>query len=85
MTNYLIRQVDAIAYDDSWIYNDSFDLIEFHSEAKDEKRLFLKMLHSLGITFRRGTVRVVFDNDMWEVRERKTEKPLFCMVCPDLF
>lgn len=85
MTSYLIKQVDAIVYDDGWIYNETFDLIGFRSEAKDEKRLFLKALHGLGITFKRGTVKVVFDNDMWEVRERKTEKPLFCMVCPDLY
>ena len=85
MANYKIKQVDAIMYDGQWIYNNTFDLSEFPSKTKDEKRLFLKRLHKLGISFKRGTIKVVFDYDVWEIRERKTEKPLFCMVCTDLF
>ena len=76
---YCLRQIDAWYDGEGWIYNQTFDLVEFYSSARDEKALLLRKLHKLGIKFRRGTVRV--EDDLFPVLvERKTGRPLFELV-----
>lgn len=76
---YILRQIDAWFDGESWVYNQSFDLIEFYSSAQNEKALLLRKLKKLGITFKRGTVRV--EDDLFPVVvERKTGRPLFELV-----
>ena len=80
---YEIVQVDAWGEDNIWTYNETFTLCTFKSSAMDEKRLFLRKLKKLGITFRKGTIRVD-DCDEIEVQERKTGRPLFMMRMTEL-
>ena len=75
-----IREVDAIAYDEGYVWNTSYHLGTMKTAAKDEKRAFLSWLKRNGIRFRPGTIRVEFDGDVYEVVERKTGCPLFAAV-----
>ena len=76
-----IRQVDAWGNgSDGWEYNESWHLCNVKSAAKDEKRLFLRKLRKQGISFKRGAVRVDYDGSIWEIVNRKTAEPLFCMI-----
>ena len=76
-----IRQVDAWGNgSDGWEYNETFHLCNVKSAAKDEKRLFMRALRRHGIHFKRGAVRVDYDGSIWEIVNRKTDEPLFCMI-----
>jgi hypothetical protein len=50
------------------------------SASKDEKRLFMRALRRHGISFKRGAVRVDYDGSVYEIVNRKTLEPLFCMI-----
>ena len=76
MTTFDIRQIDAWGNQEAgYIWNDSIKIGQFSTSAKDEKRPFLRTLKNLGITFKRGTIKVVY-----EVQDRKTGKPLFAAI-----
>lgn len=75
-----IRQIDAWHDDEGWTYNESWHIDSFRSCAANEKRLFLRKLRKHGITFKRGAVRVEYSGDIWEIVNRKTLEPLFCMI-----
>ena len=78
---YEIRQVDAWGNGaDGWEYNETWKVDAFRSCAGNEKRLFLRKLRKNGITFKRGAVRVYYDGSIWEIVNRKTLEPLFCMI-----
>ena len=79
---YEIRQIDAWfnGEDDGGEYNESWHLCNVKSAAKDEKRLFMRALRRRGISFKRGAVRVDYDGSIWEIVNRKTLEPLFCMI-----
>ena len=75
-----IRQIDAWFDGESWMYNDSFRIGEFSTQAKNVKRSFCRALHGLGIVFYRGHVVVVDDGDWLEVQNRKSGEPLFVAI-----
>ena len=75
-----IRQIDAWFDDESWMYNESFRIGEFSTQAKNVKRSFCRALHGLGIVFYRGRVVVVDDGDFLEVQNRKSGEPLFVAI-----
>lgn len=78
--NYEIRQVDAWRDVEGWTYNETWHLCDVKSGANDEKRLFLRSLHRRGITLKKGRTKVSYDGSIWEVIDRKTLEPLFCMI-----
>ena len=83
--SYEIRQIDAWteAAEDGgfyWYWNSSIKIGDFKTAAKDEKRAFLHALHNLGISCKRGKCKVIFDGDIYELRDRKTEEPLFAAI-----
>lgn len=80
---YEIVQVDAWGGNKIWYYNETFTLCTFESSAMNEKRLFLRKLKELGITFRKGTIRVEGWDEI-EIQERKTGRPLFLMRMTEL-
>ena len=79
-TTYEIRQVDAIAYDDGWIYNESWHLGSFVTTSNDVPRAFRAALRRLGVTFHPGRTRTEYDVDVYEIVDRESGEPLFCAV-----
>ena len=77
---YEIRQVDAVWYDDGWMWNESWELGHFTTNAKDEGRAFRSALRRLGIRFLRGRTVTEYDGDVYEVVDRKTGEPLFAAI-----
>ena len=74
--SYEIRQIDALYYDDEWVYNETYRIDGFKTRAKDEKRAFLNRLKKLGIRFT-VPIRVIDCFDGFEIINRKTGEPLF--------
>lgn len=77
---YEIRQIDAWHDGEGWTYNESWHICDVKSAANDEKRLFMRALRRHGIGFKRGAVRVDYDGSVYEIVNRKTYEPLFCMI-----
>ena len=76
-----VRQIDAWAEPEGgWSWNESYRLFDFKTEAKDEKRAFLRALRRHGIGVYRGRCRVDYDGNVYEVRERKGGRPLFAAI-----
>lgn len=75
-----IRQIDAWHDAEGWTYNESWHICNLSSAAKNEKRLFMRALRRHGISFKRGAVRVDYDGSVYEIVNRKTLEPLFCMI-----
>lgn len=76
---YEIRQIDALAYDDDWIWNDSYSLGTFTTSG-DVPRAFRRALARLGITFYRGRTATKYDGDVYEIIDRATREPLFAAI-----
>lgn len=78
---YEIRQIDAMNFEgQGWIWNTSYYLGEFTTNSNDHKRAFLYALHKIGIVLKRGKTSVVFDDKIFEIQERGTNKPLFAAI-----
>lgn len=76
-----IRKIDAMNFDgEGWRWNTSYPIGEFKTEAADHKRAFLYALHKIGYVLKRGRMAVVFDGSTYEVRDRRTGKPLFAAI-----
>lgn len=76
---YEIRQIDAIAYDVGWTYNESWSLGTFTTTG-DPARAFRRALARLGITFYRGRTVTEYDGDVYEICDRATRRPLFAAI-----
>lgn len=76
---YEIRQIDALAYDDDWIWNDSYSLGTFTTSG-DVPRAFRRALARLGITFYRGRTVTEYDGSIYEIVDRATREPLFAAI-----
>lgn len=77
---YEIRQIDALNDGESWYWNTSYNLGTFSTKANNHKRAFLRALHNLGIVCKRGACYVDYDGSIYELRERKTDMPLFAAI-----
>ena len=76
-----IRQVDAIAYDDGWTYNESYHLGVMKTSSKHLHRAFTHWLRNTrGIQFGKGTIRIEDQGDLLEIQERKSGRPLFIAI-----
>lgn len=80
---YEIRQIDAIAYDDGWTYNETWPLGAFETTAQDIPRAFRRALARLSIRFYRGRTRTEYDGSVYEIIDRKTGAPLFVAIPTD--
>ena len=79
-TRYEIRQVDAIAYDDGWNYNETWNIGTFATAAADVPRAFRRALENLGVLFVPHKTATVYDGDVYEIVDRKTGETLFCAI-----
>lgn len=77
---YEIRQIDALYDCESWYWNSSYHIGDFSTHANDHKRAFLNALHKLGVVCKRGACYVDYDGSIYELRERKTDMPLFAAI-----
>lgn len=77
---YEIRQIDAWNSEEGWTWNESYHLGDFTTAAADHKKAFLNALKRLGIVSKRGKTKVVFDGDIYELQDRKTDEPLFAAI-----
>lgn len=78
---YELRQIEAWREDEfSWYYNETWKLAEFETAAKEHKTAFLRALHKIGVSCKRGKCKVVSDGSIYELIDRKTLEPLFCAV-----
>lgn len=77
---YEIRQIDAVMYDDGWVWNYSFPLGSFFTKSLNPKKAFYSQLKSKGITFKSGSVVCNDEGMILEIVERKTGKPIFAAV-----
>ena len=76
-----IRQIDSIAYDDGWTYNESWHLGEMKTSSKHLHKAFTNWLRNTrGIRFRTGTIRIEDQGDLLEIQERKSGRPLFVAI-----
>ena len=77
---YEIRQVDALAYDDGWTYNETWRLGSFATASQDVPRAFRRALAKLGISFYPGRTVTEYDGDVYEICDRATREPLFAAI-----
>lgn len=78
---YEIRQVDAIEEENKiWTYNTSYYICTVTSAAENINRLFTHALKKHGITFYKNRTRIIYDGSIWEIVDRKTFEPLFCLI-----
>lgn len=77
---YEVRQIDAIAYDDGWTYNETWHLGTFSTFSQDIPRAFRRYLKQLGVTFYRGRTVTEYDGDVYEIVDRATREPLFAAI-----
>ena len=78
---YDIRQVDAWKDEEEcWYWNNSIHLYHFYTASKDHKKAFLDFLRKVGITFKKGSIRVEDDGSVYEIVDKKTGEPLFAAV-----
>ncbi len=76
-----IRQIDSIAYDDSWTYNESYHLGVMKTSSKHLNKAFTNWLRNKrGIRFGKGTIRIEDQGDLLEIQERKSGRPLFVAI-----
>ncbi len=81
MVKFEIRQIDAWAEaEGGWTWNNSIKVGEFQTRAADQKRAFLYAFHKLGIVCKRGRMAVVYDGDIYELQDRRTNEPLFAAI-----
>lgn len=80
-TKWEIRQIDSIAYDDSWTSNESYHLGEMKTSSKHPHKAFTNWLRNTrGIRFGKGTIRIEDQGDLLEIQERKSGRPLFVAI-----
>jgi hypothetical protein len=77
---YEIRKIEAWADIEGWSWNTSYHIGNFSTRAENHKCAFLNALHNLGIVCKRGACYVDFDGDIYELRERKSDMPLFAAI-----
>lgn len=82
-TLWELREIDAWAEPEGgWMWNNSFVLKRFRSDADDLKGLFLRVLADVrGCPLPRGVFRV--DDSDWnilEIQQRKTGMPVWAMM-----
>jgi len=80
-----LRLVEAwMDEEGDWVWDDSYPIVNFYvKEGANEKRAFLKAFHKLdklASELPRGTYVVVSIEDMLEIQDRKTKKPLYIAV-----
>ena len=76
MHDYELRVIDAWKYDDVWVWNDSFRVRDVSIlEGSEEKELLSYIAPE-----ERAEVYVDCDGDVFELRERKTDKPIMALV-----
>lgn len=76
-----VREIDAVKFDgEDWQWNTSRPIGAFKTNATDHKRAFLYALHKMGIVCKRGRMAVKFDGDTYEVKDRRTGKPLYAAI-----
>lgn len=64
-----IRQIDAIAYDDGWTYNESYHLGVMKTSSKHLNKAFTNWLRNTrGIQFGKGTIRIEDQVTCWRSR-----------------
>ena len=81
---YELRQIDAWGNKtDGYDYNETFHIGTYNQRSDDGIRSFLRGLHKYGITCKRGVCRVEYDGDIYELIERKTDRPIICAVPMD--
>ena len=81
MAKFLIRQVEAWADPDAgWTYNNTWNIGEMKTRAKDERRAITAFLRKNGIIFKKARTLIWFDGDNYEIVDRKTKEPLFDAV-----
>lgn len=79
-----VRQVDAVWYDDNWMYNTTYQLGFMVTGAKNEARALTTWLRNhAGITFKRNRTRIITDGSVYEIIDRKTYEPLFVAIPED--
>lgn len=78
---YELREIDALMEDENiWYWNTSYNIGTFTTKASDHKQAFLRAIHKLGITCKRGKCYVTYDGDVYELRNRKTDEPLLAAI-----
>ena len=76
---YEVREVDAWNSEEGWTWNTSYNVGTFATKG-NEKKAFLNFLHKHGIVCKRGCCYVNYDGDIYELRNRKTQEPLYAAI-----
>ena len=78
-----VREIDAwMDTNETWIYNTSYLIGYFTTNAKDEKRAFTKFLKNNGIVFYKGKTNIDVQDGgcIMEIQNRKTKEPLYAAI-----
>ena len=79
--NFEIREIDAWFYDDLWQYNSTFHVCYGKTKSENISRVFYRILKKHGIYLKVGkTMCVCDDGSIYEIIDRKTKEPLFCLI-----
>lgn len=78
---FRIVKVDAVLYDDQWVYNDTSYVGEFTvSPETNIQRKFRNELNKRGIKLLPGYMRVVDYSDTLEAHVVKTGRPMYAAI-----
>lgn len=78
---FQIVKVDAVLYDDQWVYNDTSYVGEFTASPETNiQRKFRNELNKRGIKLLPGYMRVVDYSDTLEVQIVKTGRPMYAAI-----
>ena len=75
-----IREVDAWACEEGWVWNSSYRIGVLATKAVNDKRAFIGFLKRHGVVFKKGRTRIESDGSVYEVVDRKTGEPLFAAI-----
>lgn len=78
---FRIVKVDAVLYDDQWVYNDTSYVGEFTASPETNiQRKFRNELNKRGIKLLPGYMRVVDHSDTLEAQMVKTGRPMYAAI-----
>ena len=76
-----IREVEAWGNkEDGYEWNTSYHICGYVSNAKNERRAFVRQLNKRGIYFKRNRTVIVDSGDILEICDRATLEPLYAAI-----
>lgn len=86
MVKFLVRELDSwFNEEEGWWVNNCYNIGEFKTKAKNERKAFTAFLRRNGIIFKKNRTRIEFDGDNYTIVDRKTGEPLYDAIFIESF